>query len=626
MKLLVPVNSMESAEMEIRNGADELYAGLSADWSNRISFAARGNFKRDGKPMIFNFEELKDLSELCRKNKVGLDITLNNVHITGFLRDDVKEQIRFLKYVEKVLEYPVNSLIISDVAAIRMVRRAFPDVHITSSSELEINNVAAVNFLEELGTSRVVLTYQITLDEIAYICKNTSVEIEVFGHRGCSFHPGYCMFKHVVGEHGDNGINVGTPCRNYYTCSNTEPEKKEQYLDASLMCSICSIPELVKINPSVLKLAGREMQTTGSTGITGYYRRAIDMAKSGETTVQNIRDTLPVWWKKTLCREKRCKHINTSTSESFTGTRDFHVVKVQDNDLKPVCNHYTQPSYEGRIDEVRVHNNAVFEKALLLGAENIGIGHEYCSTFLRNTLTAKKYLEKIIDSGKHPVIITPNVHAEELDILQAVLEDLTGTYKDMDIVFNDWGLLKTASSCCRKTEKSNWWIGRLLSRSMADWPWFKMVVREEDEDVKQAFLCNYLNNDEMYTLLSSYLIDGVEFNNNILNHQNCEMLKNNGFKVKVHYDRKLLAVGRACIYLSNKLGQKSLEGCDGNCGLLELDLKALDSTDELYLNNAQIKDYYPDLLVAGTGIFEKNAQSKLEIPAEAVDRICVTLF
>ncbi len=625
MKLLAPVNSIESAEWQIQNGADELYVGVTTDWGRNVSFSARGNFRRDGHRVVLTFEELRELSKLCKKTGKGLDIAVNSLHPTGFLNLNRIGELSYLYFIDELLKLDITSLIIADISAIKLVHKKYPTVHITSSNVLEPNNSQTIVFLKELGVSRVVLPYQITLDEIVHIRNQTDIEIEIFAHYGCSFHDGFCMFKHNVGEAGRDGINVATPCKNIYTILNDESGiKPKAYLDASLVCSICAIPELLKTGVDVVKIVGRELPGISNVEITRVYRRAIDLVSQGETNTEILKKELPIWWSRTLCKQNRCKYKNNPISRSFTGRLE-------------ICSDKKRKAANNLKKSERINISKEINEVWLLNTETldfdnvqkhirfIGIGHEYCSIFLRNQDRLFETVEQINERQKIPVLITPCVRAKEFELIQQIVLDTLRKYPHMEIVFNDYGLLRIISQFFKNRKRSYWWVGRLISRTMSDWPWFDVIMRSEKREVYNSFLHSSTNHKEIAAILKRFGIDGIELNNSKLNEENCRLVKSFGFRSKVHLGPELLAVSRSCIQLSDKLTDKQEIACNGRCSKIGLKLHSLESSDVSSNSGELLNKYYPELIVAGAGVFNREFDSKLNISNKYVDRICIEI-
>ena len=79
---------------------------------------------------------------------------------------------------------------------------------------MTIHNLEGVNLLKELGFKRVVLSRELSLEEIEYICKNTDIEIEVFIHGAlCISYSGQCLFSSMIG---------GRSRKSWKMCSNLQ--------------------------------------------------------------------------------------------------------------------------------------------------------------------------------------------------------------------------------------------------------------------------------------------------------------------------------------------------------------------------------------------------------------------
>ena len=81
----------------------------------------------------------------------------------------------------------VDALIIQDIGLMSFVKQYFPDFEIHMSTQTSIYNLSAVKYFEDAGVDRVVLARENTLDEIADICQNTILDIEVFVHGAVIF-------------------------------------------------------------------------------------------------------------------------------------------------------------------------------------------------------------------------------------------------------------------------------------------------------------------------------------------------------------------------------------------------------------------------------------------------------
>lgn len=78
--------------------------------------------------------------------------------------------------------------------------KLFPDLPIHASTQMTIHNLEGVQELEKLGYSRAVLSRELSISEIEYICNNSNIEIETFIHGAlCISYSGQCFFSSMVG-------------------------------------------------------------------------------------------------------------------------------------------------------------------------------------------------------------------------------------------------------------------------------------------------------------------------------------------------------------------------------------------------------------------------------------------
>lgn len=326
MKLLAPVNSLKTTIKQIKAGADEIYLGGDTQIFNSLSFSGRGRYNLENEKICPDFMELREIVQYAHSKDVTVMFTAN----IPFLAEDPcgsqKYLGHFYDYVENAMMAQVDSIVVGDLGAILFLKEKGVNVHLTSSSFLETLNRDQILFLKELGVNRVVLSYQILLHEIEELTSYNDLEIEIFGHFGCSFYDGYCNMKHINGETAEHP--TGIPCQNFYHMnSNGKKSMKGQYLNCSLTCSLCSLPQISKSSVYALKLVGRELDMEQNYLITDIYHKALQ--KIEELTINGqfdmdtykafINNLLPEWWKHTLCRKGLCKYLRNRITESFTG-------------------------------------------------------------------------------------------------------------------------------------------------------------------------------------------------------------------------------------------------------------------------------------------------------------------
>jgi len=307
MNLMAPADSFETARGVIDSGADEIYLGL--DDRNFVNLNLSGRGRGCNVPTR---KELVEIIEFAHDRGVLVDYAVN----TPFLSDELEEI--FISHVMAGVDAGVDALIVGEPGAMQLVGEMDTGLPVHASVLLNTFNIGQIELLKSLGASKIVLPFKMALDEIRALSK-AGVDLEIFGQFGCSNINGTCHLIHSAGE----SINLGIPCRaNYLVGGMVQQVKQVHYvhpiLDAGTDCSLCSIPDLLEIGVSALKIVGRGMNPEMMREIVRIYRACIDLALDGSGAGE-IRDYAlaeePIW--QLLCEQKRCKYLKTNISDSY---------------------------------------------------------------------------------------------------------------------------------------------------------------------------------------------------------------------------------------------------------------------------------------------------------------------
>lgn len=294
MRLLVPASTLATAQELIRNGADDIYVGATSNLFNRYSFNGRATIAKNGKQVLPTVSELEEICSYIHSQDGCVYFLANTPIVNGGSERFYKE---FLQYVDDGINAGADYIILGDISTIEWVSKKYPKVKIVASSYLEVQNQLTLKMLEDMGVAQAILSYQSTLEEIQELCTVSNIQIEVFGHGGCSFYVGTCNMFHEMGE----TVNIGYPCRALY-------EVKQEYkffgemraLDCFKMCSLCRLKELESFGVHSLKIVGRDLAANYILEIIKVYNSALQLSRSGKKITTAALD-LPVWWKKSWC-------------------------------------------------------------------------------------------------------------------------------------------------------------------------------------------------------------------------------------------------------------------------------------------------------------------------------------
>ncbi|MGB0468073.1 MAG: tRNA 5-hydroxyuridine modification protein YegQ [Pontibacterium sp.] len=194
-ELLSPAGTLKNMKFAFAYGADAVYAGQP-----RYSLRVREN--------DFNMDNLQtgiDLAHsLDKKFLVASNIMPHNAKLKTYLDD-----------MRPVVEMGPDALIMSDPGLIMMVKDTFPDMPIHLSVQSNTMNWATVKFWERMGIERVILSRELSLDEVAeirQICPD--MELEVFVHGSlCIAYSGRCLLSGYINHRDPNQGTCTNSCR-----------------------------------------------------------------------------------------------------------------------------------------------------------------------------------------------------------------------------------------------------------------------------------------------------------------------------------------------------------------------------------------------------------------------------
>lgn len=194
-ELLSPAGSLKNMRYAFAYGADAVYAGQP-----RYSLRVRNN--------EFDHDNLKigidEAHTLGKKFYVVVNIQPHNSKLKNFIRD-----------IEPIIAMQPDALIMSDPGLIMLVREHFPEMQIHLSVQANAINWATVKFWKDYGLSRVILSRELSLEEIEEIQKYVpEIELEVFVHGAlCMAYSGRCLLSGYMNKRDANQGACTNACR-----------------------------------------------------------------------------------------------------------------------------------------------------------------------------------------------------------------------------------------------------------------------------------------------------------------------------------------------------------------------------------------------------------------------------
>ena len=187
-------------------GADAIYAGQA-----RYSLRVRNNeFTNDNLAL-----GIAEAHAQSKKFYVVANIAPHNSKLKSFVKD-----------LRPVVEMRPDAFIMSDPGLIMLMREAFPDVSIHLSVQANAVNWAAVKFWKTLGLSRIVLSRELSLAEVAEIRQEVpDIELEVFVHGAiCMAYSGRCLLSGYINRRDSNQGVCSNVCRWRYKVGQGEED------------------------------------------------------------------------------------------------------------------------------------------------------------------------------------------------------------------------------------------------------------------------------------------------------------------------------------------------------------------------------------------------------------------
>ena len=254
LELLAPAGSMEALRAAVQNGADAVYLGCG-------SFNARQSAKN------FTPQTLVEAVKYCHVRGVAVHLTLNTL-----ISD--REEVQLCELIRHAAVSGVDAFIVQDLGVVELCRRIAPGVPVHGSTQMTIHSLAGVRLCAAWGMTRVVLSRELSREEIAYICQNSPIEIEVFAHGAlCMCYSGQCYLSAAIGGRSGNRGRCAQPCRQSYGYGRWEDRYPLSLKDN---CLIRELKELESMGVAPIKLEGRMKRPEYVATVTGTYRKALD--------------------------------------------------------------------------------------------------------------------------------------------------------------------------------------------------------------------------------------------------------------------------------------------------------------------------------------------------------------
>ena len=254
IELLAPAGSMDALRAAVQNGANAVYLGCG-------TFNARQSAKN------FTPQTLKDAVKYCHIRGVDVHLTLNTL-----VSDKEIPQVSDL--IRHAAACCVDAFIVQDLGVVQLCRQIAPHIAIHASTQMTVHSLAGVQMCAAMGIKRVVLSRELSREEIRYICSHSPIEIEIFAHGAlCMCYSGQCYMSAMIGGRSGNRGRCAQPCRQSYGYTHWESKYPLSLKDN---CLVHYLQELEEMGVASIKLEGRMKRPEYVATVTAVYRKALD--------------------------------------------------------------------------------------------------------------------------------------------------------------------------------------------------------------------------------------------------------------------------------------------------------------------------------------------------------------
>jgi len=315
-ELLAPAGTLKNMRFAFAYGADAVYAGQP-----RYSLRVRNNEFSKEEVLARGIEEAHAAGKLFF---LASNIAPHNNKLKNYIRD-----------LEPIIDMGPDALIMSDPGLIMMVRERFPDTPIHLSVQSNVVNYASVKFWQSMGLTRIILSRELSLKEVAEIrAECPDMELEVFVHGAlCIAYSGRCLLSGYLSHRDSNQGACTNTCRWKYNAyegretstgdvvpvefepATAEPvEMKAALLEEETrpgelmpayedehgtyimnsrdLRAVQHVHELAKMGIDSLKIEGRTKSAYYTARTTQVYHRAIEDAAAGREFDMGMMDEL----------------------------------------------------------------------------------------------------------------------------------------------------------------------------------------------------------------------------------------------------------------------------------------------------------------------------------------------
>lgn len=329
VELLAPAGSLDAGFAAYQNGADAVYLGLQ-------KFSARADADN------FTIDELDELTAFAHSltPRRRVLVALNTVVLQ-------KEIGELLELLEACADRGADAVLVQDLGVYHLIRRHFPELELHGSTQLAVHNVAGARALRDLGFKRVVLSRELTFEEIREIAALPDIETEVFIHGSlCYAYSGLCLLSAQTLSRSGNRGRCAYACRDSFQVtgaprtlrdgSTTKRDPGRGFPFSMKDLALADfLPGLVGAGVACFKIEGRKKNPLYVAATTRYYRDLLDGRLPTEERPAREAELQTIFsrpWTRLFVQSHRDKEVADRDTVGHRGARIGEVLEVVSDD------------------------------------------------------------------------------------------------------------------------------------------------------------------------------------------------------------------------------------------------------------------------------------------------------
>lgn len=367
-ELLCPAGDLSRLKAAVDFGADAVY--LAGEKFGMRTASAN-----------FDSTALKDGIKYAHDHGVKVHITCNVIPHNA----DIKQLPEFLEYINAI---GADAVIASDLGTINLIKKYAPDCELHISVQSGIVNTETANAFYNLGAKRIVLSRELSLEEIKEIRAGipAELEIEAFAHGAmCVSFSARCLLSSYMTGRDANRGDCAQACRWSYSLVEqkrpgelydiTETEKGTYILNANDMCMVEHLDKLRAAGINSIKIEGRAKTEYYVAVTANAYRGALDSLKDNTNNW-----SAPEW---TINELNKISHRTYSTGFYF-----------------------------GTPKNAQTYENAGYIRDYSIAAIVTGYENGYIKAILKNKFSRGQILD-CLEAGKAPFLVKTDSLSDE---------------------------------------------------------------------------------------------------------------------------------------------------------------------------------------------------------------------